>query len=118
MGTKIFTNNFILYGLNRFRNFVKYANDEYIALYDEQEVKDFCTALLHENPCPDSAMFCVFNDGMMLAVIKIWDEGEKGKYEYMAARDMHFFSRLDAELRLCCYGLMCEITPGQWRIQK
>ena len=120
MGTKITTNNFILYGLNRFRNFIHSPADEpmYVELQDEDEVKEFCTSALHANPCPDSAMFCVFNDGVMLAVIKIWDEDERGQYEYMAARDMHFFAEVDADFRLCCYGLICEVTPGCWKVME
>lgn len=119
MSTKIVTNNFILYGLNRYRNFVHLLNDEkYIHIEDKEDVKEFCVGLLHENPCPNSAMFCVFNDGIMLAVLKEDDEGDHGKYAFIAARDMHFFSELDAAWRLCCYGLMCEIRPGEWKIQQ
>ena len=123
MPTNIVLNNFILYGLNRYRNFIHLPKGEdesslYLELNDEDDVKEFCTNVLHENPCPDSAVFCVFNDGCMLAVIKIWDDGDQGKYEFMAAKDMHFFSEIDARMRLCCYGLICEITPGLWKIQE
>jgi len=121
MATKIVTNNFILYGLNRYRNFIHLPTDEdeekyYIHLNNEEDIKDFCVGMLHENPCPDSAMFCVFNNGLMLAVLKEDDDGEHGKYACIAARDMHFFSILDVDRRLCCYGLMCEISPGCWKI--
>lgn len=111
----ITVNNFIIYSLNRYRNFIHQT--KCIKLLDEDDVKEYCTNLLHEHSCPESAMFCVFNDGVMLAVIKIWDDGEHGQYEYLAAKDMHFFSQIDAQLRLCCYGLMCEIRPGEWKIQ-
>ena len=123
MPTKISTNNFILYGLNRYRNFLRAPVDTEgqkmdLVLLDEDDVKEFCTNLLHEHPCPDSAIFCVFNDGVMLAVIKLWDEDNRGKYEFIAAKDMHFFAELDGELRFCCYGLICEISPGHWAIQE
>ena len=123
MTKKIMFNNFILYGLNRFRNFLPPLYDEdgeeiYLPLHDEDDVKQFCTEMLHETACPDAAIFCVFNDGTMLAVIKVWDDGERGKYDYMVAKDMHFFSLLDAKLRLTSYGLICEIRPGEWAIQE
>jgi hypothetical protein len=31
--------------------------------------------------------------------------------------DMHFFSEFDADMRLCCYGMICEIKEDWWKIQ-
>lgn len=123
MAQRIMTNNFILYGLNRYRNFLHPSVDEdgdveYLDLPYEDDVKEFCTAILHKHPCPDTAMFCVFNDGAMSAVVKIWDDDDHVEYDYLVARDMHFFAQIDAELTLCCYALICEITPGCWKIME
>jgi hypothetical protein len=112
----IITNNFILYGLNRYRNFLHSPTDDYIYLEDEEAVKNFCVRMLHEYPCSDSAIFCVFEDDCMMAVKKVWDEGGTGKYEYLVGKDMHFFAGIDADERLCCYGLMIEVEPRKWII--
>ena len=116
MPTDIRINNFILYGLNRYRNFL--FGEALLSLCDEDDVKEFCASVLHEYPFSNTAIFCVFNDGMMLAVIKVSDDGERGKYKFVAAKDMHFFAMLDGEFLFDTYALICEITPGNWVVQE
>ena len=121
MSVKITYNHYILYGLNRYKNFLDEvgAENEIVKLADEQDVKEFCADMLHMYPCEKSAIFCVFKDGVMLAVIKIDDDGgDSGRYKFIASKDMHFFEKIDAEYRLCCYSLLCEEEHGVWRIER
>lgn len=129
MAAKITINNFILYGLNRNRNFLSAPicdcgceEKMCIQLEDQNEVDEFCMEMLSEHRCSESMIFCVYYDGTMRAVITSdYDEDEDEMlFAVVTAkdRDMHFFADLDGDLRPCCYGLICEILPGQWKIME
>lgn len=126
MATKIVTNNFILYGLNRYRNFLHAPICEcgcgekmYVQLEDEDEVVDFCCEMLAMSGCLSPGMFAVFQNGTYLAVAFDYDEEEEDLSIVVGKRkDMHFFSEFDAEFGLHCYGLICEVRPGEWMIQE
>lgn len=114
---KIIFNNFILYGLNRERNFLQGKVGIPLLLESKSEVEDFCATLLHTYQCPESGMFAVFQDGTYWAIAKCFDEDGREKYVIAEDNDMHFFSEFDADMRLCCYGMICEIKEGWWKIQ-
>ncbi len=126
MAAKIVTNNFILYSLNRHRNFLKAPVCEcgcgqkmYLQLEDEIAVVDFCLEMLAESECEHPGMFAVFQDGVYMALTIIYDEEEEDLKIFMGKkRDMHFFSEFDADFCLHCYGLICEVRPGEWMIQE
>ncbi len=120
MATKIITNNFLLYGLNRKRNFLEAPLCEcgcgkkmYFVLEDKDEVISLCEDLLLHTNCEEAAVFCVFKDGTHLGAMKIPCEDQIIIEE---SNDMHFFSDLDGEYRFCCYGLLCEMRTGEWHI--
>lgn len=113
----IIVNNFILYGLNRYRNFLIEGGSVY--LENELEVVDFCCNKMAESECYSPGMFAVFLDGTYMALTLLFDKRESDiKVAIGKKRDMHFFSEFDALYRLCCYGLICEIRPGEWEIMK
>lgn len=126
MAPKIVTNNFILYGLNRHRNFLSApicdcgcGEKMYIELENELEVINFCCEMLAETGCDAPGMFAVFLDGSYMALTLLYDEDEEeAKVVIGRRRDMHFFSEFDAEFGLHCYGLICEIRPNEWMIQE
>lgn len=126
MATKIITNNFILYGLNRHRNFLKApicdcgcGEKMYLRLDDEKDVVDFCCEMMAESRCECPGMFVVFQNGTYMALTFLYDEDEEDvKIVIGRGKDMHFFSEFDAEFGLHCYGLICEIRPNEWMIQE
>lgn len=118
MGTPIiFFNNYILYGLNRERNFLKPSvAKKILPLESKSDVYDFCASTLHQCDCEKSGMFAVFLDGTYMAMAK--EVNEDGFENFITAEDddMHFFSEFDADFRLCCYSLIYQISNNQWRI--
>ena len=120
-------NNYPMYGLNRYRSFMKAPTCEcgcgqpaMTVLPTDDDVGDFCATMLYEHQCPESAIFAVFHDGRLRAYIKTWDE-ESGEYVAICVesidKDIHMFSKLDGEYRFCCYNLIIEQEPGLWMIQ-
>lgn len=118
----IFYNCYPMYGLNKYRSFLKAPENSkhpmYIRMDDEEEVMDLCCAILEDYECPDSAIFVVFQNGKYVAVFKEYDEDED-VMTFLKAEgdDIHFFSELDGELRFCCYNLIVEEKPGMWMIR-
>lgn len=118
----IYINNYPMYGLNRYRSFMAAPECEcgcgergYMLLSDHEAVAEFCVTVLSEHECPDSAVFAVFNDGHYEAFVKTSDEKEK--IIDIGSNDLHMFSEIDGQFRLCCYNLIIEEKPGQWMIQ-
>lgn len=121
----IYYNCYPMYGLNKYRSFLEApkcdcgcGNSCHILLKDEEDVEDFCCAMLLEHECPDSAIFAVFKNGKHMAVFKEYDDDEevmtilKGE-----SYEPHFFAELDGEMRFCCYNLIVEEKPGKWMIR-
>lgn len=119
-------NNFAAYGLNRKRNFLQppkcdCEHDAFLCLRDEEDVRDFCTDMLMEHTCPEAAVFCSFKDGRYMAVVKQPDELDEGQsilFAIKPAKDREMFSDIDSEFRLCCYGMITEVNPGEWRVEE
>ena len=126
MKTDIFINNYPMYGLNHNRRFLKPVMCEcgcgqpaYMVLKTDDDVKEFCCAMLQEYDCPRSVIFAVFNDGRNLVTWKEVDEDDK-TVEILSCEsdDIHMFSDLDGEMRFCCYSLIMEEDDGLWMIQE
>ena len=119
-------NNFAAYGLNRRRNFMTSpkcgcGGKAVVCLDDIEEVKEFCKDMLMEHGCPEAAIFCVFKNGTYAAVVKQPDDLEEGQSVLLAikpTKDRELFSDVDAEFRLCCYGMITEVNPGEWNIEE
>lgn len=130
MATKIQFSNFAMYGLNRYRNLLKApicdcgcGNKMYVPLEDEADVIDFCCSVLMESDCKNPGMFAVFKDGTYAAFAIMRDEDEDNedadpKFAMVRGKDMHLFSEFDADFCLHCYGMICEIRPGYWKIME
>lgn len=112
---------FSAYGLNAFRNFMSAPDCDCgcggIMLDDNDEVFGFMNAMLQEHDCECSAIFAIDYDGAMYAGV-LEPECEEDSIHIMGIpnTNMDFFADIDAEFRLCCYGLMIEIEPGVWKI--
>lgn len=113
---KIIFNNYIIYGLNRERNFInsKVAGTIF-PLETKSDVVDFCASTLHMCECDKPGMFAVFKNGTFLAMAKHVDEDDYEQFVIAEDDDMHFFAEFDADYRLCCYSLIYEIRNGEWR---
>lgn len=110
-------NHFATYGLNKQRNFMRPPKGEEsrICLEDADEVYELCAELLAENGCDNSAIFLLFNDGLQRVVL-CQEKEENYEVLVIGGKGNDFFGAIDAEFRLCCYGLMIEVEPGQWEI--
>ena len=119
-------NNFAAYGLNRKRNFLRAPDcggKAVVCLESVDDVREFCTDMLMEHNCPESAIFCSFQNGKYMAVVKqpVDFEDEDGEcllFAIKPTKDREMFSEIDSEFRLCCYGMLTETKPGEWRIEE
>ena len=117
-------NNFILYGLNRKRNFLKCpSNDcgEKVPFVFEEDSDLFHSMayLLYQHECPESAIFAVGLNNEFYAAVKMYDEeADEEVVQIIHSDDMHMFADLDGDLRLCCYALLIEVEPGHWMVQE
>ena len=118
-------NNFAAYGLNRKRNFLKAPvcdckEDAYLYLAELDDVKDWCIEVLSTYGCDEVAVFCVFKDGRYTAFVKQPDVEDEGLiYIHVKPTKAHdMFASLDAEFRLCCYGMITELEDGIWRVEE
>lgn len=105
---------FSAYGLNKERNLLT-GIDPLVEVEDIEEMIETAVELLLLSECEESAIFLHSLDGQTIAVIRqgedcimTYPEKEKNKYS--------FFSEIDGEYRLCCYGLMIETNNNQWKI--
>ena len=118
--SNIYMNTYPLYGLNRYRRFmkapVKNGKPMEIVLEGKEEVQEFCTEVLKKYDCPESGIFAVFKDGLMMALWKI-TEGDDMAIVEAEGDDIHLFAEIDGEFRLCCYNLMIEGEDNKWIIQ-
>lgn len=115
---RFFINHFATYGLNRHRSFLQRPKSEdlaYIATENKDDLGELCASLLFEHDCPESAIFCVCRDGSFITALKL-DEETPGKISIIESRDPYSFSYIDAEYRLCCYGLMIEVDDNKWEV--
>ena len=115
----IYYNPYPMYGLNKYRSFLKAPicdcgceKPGYIVLDTEKDVEDFCCSVLSEHECPDSAIFAVFHDGKHMAVFK-----DDETFLKIDDDNSHLFAKLDGDLRFCCYNLIIEEKPGMWMIR-
>lgn len=106
------------FGLNKYRNFLEDSNG-YIELIDETELCDWMNYVLSEHGCTESAVFAIaYDEKHMYAAVTNYDEDEEivyvdvNKYDY----DLDLFASIDAENRLCCYGVIEEFAPGKWKV--
>lgn len=120
----IYINNFILYGLNRKRNFLKCPSDDCgekvpFVFEEDSDLFHSMAYLLYQHECPESAIFAVGLNNEFYAAVKMYDEeADEEVVQIMHSDDMHMFADLDGELRLCCYALLIEVEPGHWMIQE
>lgn len=130
MNNKIIIDQYILYGLNRNRKFLRLPQDNMVHLSNEEDLTRFATKVLEKKDC-DSALFFVHMDGTYSSVFKTTvseelvsnedEEEESMEITYTICkserkRDMHFFSWLDGQFRFCCYSLLVETSEGMYEV--
>ena len=126
MNNKIYVDQYIMYGLNRRRNFIGLPECDTcgermgILLETAEDIEDFAVEALRDHDCNTCALFFVFNDDSYGAYFKcVYDEDEKD-VEYalcrMFGKDRHMFAELDGEFRFCCYSLLVETNDGLFEV--
>ena len=103
---------FSTYGLNKHRNFLAGG---YVELYDKEELADWMSEQIEMHECPASAIFAIdLNLKMYVGLTNLKEESID--VICFDEWDMDLFSEIDSAERLCCYGLIEEISPGIWKI--
>lgn len=118
-------------GLNKYRNFLSAPDCDcgcggkgWPVFDTNEDLYDFCSEVLEDHGCHNSAIFLIHMNGEMEIVhghIE-WDEDtEEESYTVSLLSsevDMpaDTFARIDADLRLCCYGLIIERDNNMWEI--
>lgn len=119
---KFHIDHFATYGLNKLRNFLSpprcpdCGEPGTLCFENEQDVYEFCTDLLVEHGCDSSAIFLLFADGSQRVALYMPEDEEDAVVSVIGSSDHYFFAEVDAECRLCCYGMMIEVEPGHWEI--
>lgn len=128
MSNKIIFNQYIQYGLNHKRSFLRLPkgnNDRKIYLPTEEDITEFSSEALRGHDCECCALFYVFKDGTYGAYFKtikdaevVSDDSLKFTYSINSARkkDTHLFAELDGDFRFCCYSLLLEIDDGLFEV--
>lgn len=104
---------FAAYGLNKRRNFLE--ADELLDLVDIADFSNWAIDEITYNACPDSAIFGIALSGRIYIAINDAEADQIVIMENMAG-DYDVIGKIDAENRLCCYGLIVEYAPGYWRV--
>lgn len=124
---KFKVDEFAMRGLNKYRNFLSSPTCDdcgstgYLQFETDHDVYEFCTALIGEHGCYDSAIFMVFKDGTQRIALANPEYNEDAEevtitgVHILQDQDINAFAKLDADLRLCCYGLIIERDNG-WEI--
>lgn len=131
---KIYTDQYIFYGLNRYRQFLSIPSCNEcgerprIVTKTKEDLESFSVEVLKGHDCFSCALFYVFLDGTYGAFFKIvnneeYDEDEdEDTIEFALCKvtnsDRHLFAELDAEFRLCCYSLLVEVEDGVYEVCK
>ena len=100
---------FAYYGLNKYRNFIVDGGAPIVT----KNIYDVVSSLLERHGCDNAGVFLVYTDGKMEAITY---NGSEVEIVTCPESDAEFFSIIDAEFRLCCYGLLLEQTSGEWTI--
>lgn len=101
---KIRVESFEPYGLNKYRNFIDPAT-QLVGNYNAEEIIDLCQEIIRGGTCDNCAIFIHFRNDQMCVVLED---------EYYYDEGLDYFAQADAELRLCCYALLMEVSPGQF----
>lgn len=113
-------NYFASHGLNRMRNFLQSpkcedcGEPERVLVKDDKDLGELCSSLLFKHGCDRSAIFCIKQSGEMIIFLKVDDEFDG--IAMLSSKEPGVFAGIDAEFRLCCYGLMIEAENGEWEI--
>lgn len=126
MNNKIYVDQYIMYGLNHRRSFLRLeeckecGEPPRIMLIDPQDIEDFSVETLTGYSCESCALFYVHKDETYSAYVKsVYDADEEevtfalGKIE---GKERHMFADLDGELRFCCYSLLVEVDDGMYEV--
>ena len=110
---------FAMRGLNKYRNILS-APKRCPMFEDEEVLHDFCSEMLYQNGCGNSAIFLVFKDGKQEIV---WGHTDEDDHEYQVSlftgdklTPVDIFAHFDADAGLHCYGLMIEKDNNLWEI--
>ena len=118
---------FAMRGLNKYRNILSAPDCDYgcggkgCPMFEDKEVlHDFCSEMLYENGCMNSAIFLVFKDGKQEIV---WGHTDEDDHKYQISlftgdklTPVDIFAHFDADAGLHCYGLMIEKDNNLWEI--
>lgn len=122
----IYVDQYITYGLNHRRSFLRVpkveGTDDMLVYVSSDELEEFAVETLKNHPCDSCALFFVHKDGTYTAFIKTVYDYEKETDEVQLAvaktnsSDRHMFAKMDGELRLCCYSLLVEKYTGCYEV--
>ena len=124
MENKIYFNQYVLYGLNRKRSFLRVpkGKESKVCLNTADEIQDFSVDVLTDHSCDTCALFYVFNDGTYGSYFKvIYDASEDMEdIEYaickVSSENERLFEGLDGEIRFCCYSILIDKEDGVFEI--
>ena len=128
MNNKIIYDQYIMYGLNHRRSFVRLPKcedcDEMMGVYlsSHEEMNEFAIETLTSHDCISCALFFAMQDGTYRAYFKgILDEIEDPEEVEIGvcevnSDDSHLFADVDADARLCCYSLFIEHENGRFEV--
>lgn len=109
--------NFSKFGLNKFRNLI--GDDIEIKIESQSDMIDCACGLLDKNESENCGIFIIDGDNNMWAFLKTPNENNEPflcfKYE---SYDVNYFARIDAELRLECYGIIVSDIMNNWYVIK
>lgn len=114
---KIRIEDYATYGLNRYRSLFSEVRSNKIEFEDPDDVYLFAQGVLDACSCRNSAVFMIHFDNSMSAAV-INPEEETMDVYGIEDLNLDYFASIDADLRLCCYGLMIETLPGEWKLIK
>ena len=131
MKNKILFDQYIMYGLNRNRRFLRLPRGErLLTLRTSEDIEEFSKEILKGKDC-ECALFYVHLDGTYSSIFKSVLNQELTEAETLEdsqmvvtysicksprKADTHLFSWLDGEFRFCCYSLLIEKKDGVFEV--
>lgn len=85
-----------------------------LVLENDEDVEDFCAAMLFDNDCEYSGIFYVFKDGLTRGVIRAGDDLYGFTFDKLY--DYKNFGGFVKESGLHCYGVLVEVDDRLWKV--
>ena len=129
MSKKIQIDRYIMYGLNRRRNFLTLPRGDKIKLPTPESIKTFAKEAITGKEC-ECAVFFAYLDGTYSAVFKTVKNQEVKEsmpmdvmvtfsvLSTLRQADSELFAKMDGDFRFCCYSLLFEVDDGIFEVCK